>query len=60
MWTPEVFKMEKHLVVERLIIKINNLTKKISMRILSTRQPGDIEVNLASGGKEEYIQSDVL
>ena len=52
--------MEKHLVVERIIVKINDLTKKISLRILITRQPGDIEVNLALGGKKEYIQSDVL
>ena len=61
MWTPEVIKMEKYLVVERIIVKINNLTNKISLRILITRQPGYIEVNLALGGKKElYIQSDVL
>ena len=28
--------MEKHLVMERIIIKINNLTKKISLKILIT------------------------
>ena len=54
MWTTEVFKMEKHLVVERIIAKINHLTA----RILITRQPEDIKVNLALGGKKEYIQSD--
>ena len=37
-----VVKMEKHLVEERIIVKIINLTKKISLRILITRQPGDI------------------
>ena len=52
--------MEKHLVVERTIVKINNLTKKISLRILITRQPGGIEANLALGGNKEYIQSGVL
>ena len=60
MWTPEVFKKEKHLVVDRIIVEINNLTEKISLRILITRQPGDLEVNLALGGKKEYIKSDVL
>ena len=61
MWTPEVIKMEKYLVVERIIVKINNLTNKISLRILIMRQPGYIEVNLALGGKKElYVQSDVL
>jgi len=46
-----VFNMEKHLVVEKIIVKINNPTKKISLRILITRQPGNIEVNMASEGK---------
>ena len=51
--------MEKHLVMERIIaVKINNLTEKISLRILMTRQPG--ELYLALGGKKEYIQKDVL
>ena len=59
MWTPRVIKMEKHLVMERIIaVKINNLTEKISLRILITRQPG--ELYLALGGKEEYIQNNVL
>ena len=59
MWTPRIIKMEKHLVMERIIaVKINNLTEKISLRILITRQPG--ELYLALGGKKEYIQNDVL
>ena len=51
--------MEKHLVMDRIIaVKINNLTEKISLTILITRQPG--ELYLALGGKKEYIQNDVL
>ena len=43
MWTPRVIKMEKHHVMERIIaVKINNLTEKISLRILITRQPGEL------------------
>ena len=50
--------MEKHLIMERIIaVKINNLTEKISLRILITRQLG--ESYLALGGKKEYIQNDV-
>jgi len=43
--------MEKHLVMEKIIVIINNLTKKISLKILITRQPGNIVVKLASEGK---------
>ena len=31
MWTADVFKMEEHFVMDRIIVEINNLTEKIDL-----------------------------